>query len=160
MSDEQNSLSREIAEFTGILQQQGVHNALKYLNSRTPHRFTGLYRFEGVVLQNDALFDQFTPTPQRAEPVPMSATFCSLVGQRQQPLEIQEAATDTQVQGLIDTPVVSYCGVLIRDAAGQPFGTLCHYDMQRCQERTTDIPLLQAAAGLLYQYAQTPGETH
>ncbi|RSK44059.1 hypothetical protein [Hymenobacter rigui] len=157
MSNEQNSMLREIAEFTTILQQQGVHNALKYLNNRTPYRFTGLYRFDGSLLQNDALFDQFTPALQRAEPVPMSVTFCSLVGQRQQPLEIQDAATDTQMQGLIDTEVVSYCGVLIRDAAGQPFGTLCHYDMQRCQERTADMPLLQAAADLLYQHTQTKG---
>jgi hypothetical protein len=41
--------------------------------------------------------------------------------------------------------------VLIRDAEGKAFGTLCHYDMQRCQERTTDLPLLEEAAGLLYK---------
>ena len=38
-----------------------------------------------------------------------------------------------------------------RDSHGKAFGTLCHYDMNRCQERTTDLPLLEAAASLLYQ---------
>lgn len=145
-------MSQEITEFTTVLQQQGIHGALKHLNSRTPHRFTGIYRFDGTVLQNEALFDRYAPNPQQADPVPMSATFCSLVGQQQQPVEILEAATDAHVKGLIATPVVSYCGVLVRDATGQPFGTLCHYDMQRCQERTNDLPLLEAAAGLLYQH--------
>ncbi|QIX62837.1 GAF domain-containing protein [Hymenobacter sp. BT18] len=143
---------REIESFTSVLRQNGVHAALEFLNRRTPHRYTGIYRFDADVLRNEALFDRYQPTPQQAGPVPMAVTYCSLVGQRQQPLEIQDASTDADIQGLIDTPVVSYCGVLIRDAEGQPYGTLCHYDMQRCQERTTDLPLLEAAAAQLYRY--------
>jgi len=141
----------EIAEFTALVQQHGVHAALAYLNQRTPHRYTGLFRFEGEVLRNELLVDGNQPQVQQGADVPMAVTFCSLVGQQQAPLEILDAATDAQFRGLIETPVVSYCGVLIRDAQGQPYGTLCHYDMQRCQERTTDQPLLEAAAALLYR---------
>lgn len=146
------SMQREIGEFSGILQQQGVHAALKYLNSRTPHQYTGVFRFDGDMLRNEVLFDRYHPTVEKGGDTPMEATFCSLVGQQQAPLEIKDAQVDAHVKGLIVTPVVSYCGVLIRDAVSRPFGTLCHYDMQRCEERTSDLPLLQAAAGLLYQY--------
>lgn len=148
MSQEQ---TQEIAEFTTLVQQHGVRKALAYLNQRTPHRYTGLFRFEGEVLHNEVLVDGNQPLVQQGDDVPLAATFCSLVGRQQVPLEILDAATDTQFGGLIDTAVVSYCGVLVRDAQGQPYGTLCHYDMQRCQERTTDQPLLEAAAALLYQ---------
>ncbi len=144
-------MDSEITEFAALMQQHGVHAALAYLNRRTPHRYTGLFRFDGQVLRNEILVDGNQPLVRQGDDIPLAATFCSLVGRQQAPLEILDAATDTQFGGLIETSVVSYCGVLIRDAQGQPFGTLCHYDMQRCQERTTDQPLLTAAATLLYQ---------
>jgi hypothetical protein len=144
-------LSEEIFAFTALVRQHGVHAALAYLNQRTPHRYTGLFRFDGEVLRNEALIDGNQPLTRQGTDTPMAATFCSLVGRQQAPVEILDAETDAQFRGLIQTPVMSYCGVLIRDAQGQPYGTLCHYDMQRCQERTTDQPLLQAAAALFYQ---------
>lgn len=143
-------MQREIDEFTAVLTNQGVSAALAYLNNRTPHRYTGIFRFDGETLRNDALYDRFDSSVNRGDDVPMHVTYCSLVGKQQAPLEINDATTDERVRGVIDTPVVSYCGVLIRDAAGRPYGTLCHYDMQRCQERTSDLPLLEAAGQLLY----------
>lgn len=150
-------MQREIGEFEGILQQNGVHTALKYLNSRTPHQYTGIFRFDGGTLRNEVLFNRYNLEALQGDDIPIAATFCSLVGRQQAPLEIIDASTDERVKGVIDTPVMSYCGVLIRDAAGNPFGTLCHYDMQRCQERTSDLPLLMAAADLLYQYLRPAG---
>lgn len=144
-------MESEITEFAALVQQHGIHAALAYLNQRTPHRYTGLFRFDGEMLRNEVLVDGHQPLVHQGDDIPMAATFCSLVGRQQAPLEILDVATDAQFGGLIETPVVSYCGVLIRDAQGQPYGTLCHYDMQRCQERTTDQPLLEAAGALLYQ---------
>ncbi len=140
----------EISAFTELLHQQGVHAALDYLNSRTPHRYTGLFRFDGDTLRNEVLFDRNQPSVRQGADVPMAVTYCSLVGRQQAPLEILDATTNPLASG-VDTPVISYCGVLIRDAYGRAYGTLCHYDLQRCQERTTDLPLLEAAAQLLYQ---------
>jgi len=141
----------EIGVFTALLQQQGVHAALEYLNHRTPHRYTGLFRFEGDILRNEVLLDRNQPSVRQGEDVPMVVTYCALVGRQESPLNILDAAIDPQAQG-VDTPVISYCGVLIRDEQGRAYGTLCHYDMQRCQERTTDLPLLEAAAQLLYHH--------
>lgn len=150
-------LQPEIAEFVSLVQRQGVHAGLKYLNSRTPHQYTGIFRFDGTVLRNEVLFDRYHPEMQKGGDAPMEATYCALVGRQQAPLEITDAATDSRVKGKVDTPVVSYCGVLIRDAAGKPFGTLCHYDMQRCEERTSDLPLLEAAASMLYRELRPAG---
>jgi len=137
----------EIALFTQTLQQQGVHAALDYLNQRTPHRYTGIYRFDGAMLRNEVLFDRLQPSVRHGADAPLAATYCALVGRQEAPLQILDASVDPLAQD-IDTAVISYCGVLIRDAQGQAYGTLCHYDLQR----TTDLPLLEAAAQLLYQY--------
>jgi hypothetical protein len=49
-----------------------------------------------------------------------------------------------------NTPAVSYCGVVIPDRQGHPVGTLCHYDTKRCQQRSSDLPLMHAAARSFY----------
>jgi hypothetical protein len=150
-SDLEDQMLAEIGVFTSLLQQQGIHPALEYLNQRTPHRYTGLFRFGGEVLHNEALFDRYQPQVRQGEDVSIALTYCALVGQQEASLDILDAATDSRAQG-VETPVISYCGVLVRDAEGQAYGTLCHYDMQRCQQRTTDLPLLEAAAQLLHRH--------
>ena len=143
-------MQAEIAAFSALLAQHGVHEALGYLNGRTPHRYTGVYRFDGDMLRSEALFDRKMPDVRLGTDAPMAATYCSLVGRQEAPVQILDATLDPQALG-IETSVISYCGVLIRDGQGKAFGTLCHYDLQRCQERTTDKPLLEAAAQLLYR---------
>jgi hypothetical protein len=151
ITSREDQMLPEIGVFADLLQRQGVPAALEYLNHRTPHRYTGLFRFDGDMLRNEVLFDRNQPSVCQGEDVPMAVTYCALVGRQEAPVNILDAAIDPQAQG-VDTPVISYCGVLIRDDQGQAYGTLCHYDLQRCQQRTTDLPLLEAAARLLYYH--------
>ena len=153
---EEDAMRDEIAAFATLLQQQGVHAALGYLNHRTPHRYTSVFRFDGDMLRSEALFDRNKPDVRTGADAPLAATYCSLVGRTEAPVQILDTAVDPQALG-INTPVISYCGALIRDGQGKAFGTLCHYDLQRCQERTTDQPLLEAAAQLLYQRMHPDG---
>ena len=146
----EDTMQAEIGEFTALLHQQGVHAALGYLNHRTPHRYTGVYRFDGDMLRSEVLFDRHTPDVRQGADAPLATTYCSLVGRTEAPVQILDTAVDPQALG-VETPVISYCGALIRDRQGMAFGTLCHDDLQRCQERTTDQPLLNAAAQLLYE---------
>ncbi|TPE43446.1 hypothetical protein [Pontibacter mangrovi] len=142
---------KELQEFKEALGSAGIHGALRYLSHRTPHRFTGIYRYDGEMLRNVAIFDKYDPALKKGEDAPMKATYCSLL-QVRQALEIMDATEDERVKGLVVTPVTSYYGVLMRDAHGRPFGSLCHFDMKRCQERLNDFPLLEAAAKVLYDH--------
>ncbi|MBC6608688.1 hypothetical protein H8B13_17810 [Hymenobacter sp. BT188] len=143
----------DIEQFSSLLERHGIHTALQYLNSRTPHRYTGVFRFEGDQLRNEALYDRRDPINVVHGPdAPLEASYCILLTRQQSPLEITDASTDPRLSHLTNKPVLSYCGVLIRDNAGKPFGSLCHFDVERCQERTTDLPLMQAAADLLYNH--------
>jgi hypothetical protein len=140
----------DLAEFHVAL-GEGVHAALRYLNSRTPHRFSGLYRYDGEMLRNIALFDRSAPETQRGVDIPMADAYCANVGRDRVPLEFTDAKGDGRFTYLPGSPVVCYSGVLISSRDGEPYGTLCHYDIQRCETRTSDIPLLKAAASLIYE---------
>jgi len=129
----------------------GVHAALRSLNDRTPHRFTGVYRYDGDMLRNMALFDRFEPDIQRGIDIPMADAYCANVGRSGEPLEFADATCDARFAYLPGSPVVCYSGVLISSPQGVPYGTLCHYDIRRCETRNSDIPLLKAAAPLIYE---------
>lgn len=144
-------LEKELAQFKTVLETAGITGALQFLNRKTPHRYTGIYKYDGDTLRNIVLFDSYVQQAEKGDDAPMEATYCSLVREEQR-LEIANAETDSRVKGRIITPVVSYCGTLIRDAEGRPFGTLCHFDMKRCEEPVSHFPLLEKAGALLLEY--------
>ncbi len=149
--DNDPAVDSSVESFKNILIQSGLHDALRFLNHRTPHRYTGVYKFDGDTLRNLTLYDSYDPKLIKGEDAPMAVTYCSLV-RTQGKLEINDAENDIRVKNIIITPVASYCGVLIRDAEGKPFGTLCHFDMKRCQEQVLDFPMLEEAAKYLFKY--------
>jgi len=144
-----NDFEPDLKEFENLLANSGAHTALGFLNRRTPHRFSGIYKFDEKILRNIMLYDSYYPAVFKGEDAPMVATYCSLV-KTQQKLEIHDAPNDKRVNGKIITPVISYCGVLIKDDEGNPFGTLCHFDMKRCQERISDFSLMEEAGKLFF----------
>ena len=141
---------REVVAFAQVLRAQGVHAALGYLNHRTTHRYTGVFRFDGQHSRNEVLFDRYDATVRQGRDVPLVEAFCSLVGRDQTPLQILDASLDSRCKE-VNTLVVSYCGLLMYDAQGRVYGTLCHYDLELCQTLALKLPLLEAAASLLYQ---------
>jgi hypothetical protein len=148
MSATRDSLQDLSLAFEDVLLRTGLHGALRFLNGRTPHRFTGVYRYDGALLRNVSLFDQFNPEQARGEDAPMENTFCSLVPGFNGALTFAEAAKDARVSH-VKTPVVSYCGVQLRDDGGVALGTLCHFDMKPCESRTSDLQFLELLAPLL-----------
>ncbi|UOQ76560.1 hypothetical protein MUN84_18800 [Hymenobacter sp. 5516J-16] len=86
----------------------------------------------------------------QGDDVPLAEAFCSLVGRQQAPVHILDAALDPRSEQ-VNTLVVSYCGVPVYDAQGRLYGSLCHYDLDLCQEWAVNVPLLEAAAPLFYQ---------
>jgi PAS domain S-box-containing protein len=132
-----------------ILGSRGVHEALRFLNSRTPHRFTALYRFDPPMLRNIAMFDTYAPEVKTGDDSPLAETYCSIVGQFGTSFTTDDARQDDRLRAhpARDT-VVSYCGVLLRDGEGRPFGTLCHFDLVPCEVPMREMPLMEAAAAL------------
>ncbi|WP_354353170.1 hypothetical protein [Pontibacter aydingkolensis] len=93
-------MKKELENFKVILESSGVHSALKFLNNRTPHRYTGIYKYDGATLRNIVLYDSYDQELQKGEDTPISATYCSLV-LKEQKLEITDASEDNSVKGKI-----------------------------------------------------------
>jgi len=145
-------------KFEKILEKQGIHDALRFLNSRTSHRFTALYRFDSPTLRNIALIDSYTADVKKGDDAPMADTYCSIVGQLERSFTTEDAREDDRLcaHPAHDT-VISYCGVLLRDAAGVPFGTLCHFDNVPSEVPVREMPLMEAAAPLLMRAIAATG---
>ena len=133
-----------------ILISQNLREALRFLNSRTPHRFTAMYRFEPPTLKNLMLFDSYAPDVTKGDDAPMVETYCAIVGQTARSFTTEDARRDDRVRSHpARNTVISYCGVLLRDAEGKPFGTLCHFDLVPSDVPVHEMPLMEAAAPLL-----------
>ncbi len=137
-------------KFERLLEAQGVHAALRFLNSRTPHRFTAIYRFDPPMLRNVHLVDSYAPDERVGSDSPLAETYCSIVGDTQQTFTTDDAPHDERLVGHpAQGTVRSYCGVLLTDASGAPYGTLCHFDLVPCDVPVSEMPLMEAAAAAL-----------
>ena len=147
-----------LLKFARILERQGVHEALRFLNSRASHRFTGLYRFEAETLRNIALLDAEVPAVTKGDDVPREATYCSIVGVFERPFTTEDAKRDSRLrEHPARDSVRSYCGVLLRSPGGQPYGTLCHFDLVPRDVPVEELPLMEAAAPLLMHALDATG---
>ena len=132
------------------LHSGGVGDLLGYLNAHTHHRFTGLYRFDGTVLRNIALFDREQQQSLRGADSPLCETYCSIVGETQASVAIIDASSDPRAANNPERKaVLSYCGALVRDTDGTPIGTLCSFDPKPQPVMDHEIALLEATARML-----------
>jgi len=140
------------AQFASLMAAKGLHSALQYLNSRTRHRFTGVYRITPPTLQNLCLFDRENPTVRVGSETPLSATYCSITGADRQPFAVQNSLDN---EALVSHParanVISYCGVPLLSADGTSWGTLCHFDLRPRIVPVGEIPLMEMLAPLVLQ---------
>jgi CheY-like chemotaxis protein len=144
-------------KFEKVLESRGIHEALHFLNSRTPHRFTGVYRFEPPMLRNVHLVDSHTSQLVVGEDAPMAETYCSIVGDTERPFTTEDSRRDDRLRTHpARESVISYCGVLLRDERGRPFGTLCHFDQMPCAIPVAELPLMEAAAPCLVEEPRQP----
>lgn len=137
-------------KFEKILQTQGVQEALQFLNSRTSHRFTAIYRFEAATLRNLFMVDSYNPEVKLSVDAPLAQTYGAIVRDTRSTFATEDARNDDRIRTHPGRrEVVSYCGVLLRDTAGGAFGALCHFDVVPSDVPASEIPLMEAAAPLL-----------
>jgi GAF domain-containing protein len=158
MDDRQDALDALVSRFATLLEHEGLHAALGFLNARTRHRFTGVYRFDPPMLRNLAMYDRENPKLKLGGDTPMRETYCSLVGARAAPFTTGDARRDVR---LIEHParqsVLTYCGVPLLADDGLCFGSLCHFDVRPRVASVEDIPLLERAASQVMRVVARAG---
>ncbi|HYH43220.1 MAG TPA: GAF domain-containing protein [Burkholderiales bacterium] len=126
--------------------------ALIFLNGLTEHRFTALYRFDKETLQNLYFFDRENPQQESTEDIPVMASYCAFVRDRNSLFSTPDSLQDERVRDHPKRQVVqSYCGVPLRDESGDMFGTICHFDFRPRPISDENVELMEAVAPLLKQ---------
>ncbi len=144
-----------ITKLLRVLAEQGIIAALRILNARTPHRYTGVYKYTPEVLRSMYLVDAFDPSVVKGGDVQNEDAYCVLL--RNEPKLAFGQVEDAACPIKLASPVVSYCGVLLVRADGEPFGSLCHYDLARCQEPASQMPYLELMAPYIVSTLQAEG---
>ncbi|APW38701.1 hypothetical protein RD110_17065 [Rhodoferax koreense] len=131
------------------LRTGGIENGLRELNLGVPHRYSGIFRLDGDLLQNTHMVDkQGLPRPDGLETVVLSDSFCQIV-LRDGFLLADHSGRDPRLAASpYQNIVVAYHGVPILDNAGELSGTLCHFDMVEQSISDAEFACLQEAARL------------
>ena len=136
-----------IGKLKNYVEEEGIRPALKYLNSLTGHRFTGLYLFDDPTIKNRHIIDAEDPDVETLPDVPVKATYCSFTRSKGESLSIANSQEDDRVK---DHPardeVLAYCGVPLQDERGNIFGTVCHFDYEPVDISDMNVQLLESIA--------------
>jgi GAF domain-containing protein len=142
-----------------MLAAEGVHAALRLLNARAPHRFTGVYRLEPPILRNVRLFDSENPALEVGASAPLHETYCSITGHTTAPFNTADAGADARLrEHPARQSTLSYCGVPLRDEEGRAVGTLCHFDVVPRPVPESEIPVLEAVAPSILSALRASGD--
>lgn len=145
-----------VAKIRHVLEEHGVLSALRILNGRAPHRYTGIYKYTPDILKNLYLVDAFDQEVTKGSDVSLEDAYCVILSYER---KVAFGRTeDAPCPVKLASPVVSYCGVLLMRSNGEPFGSLCHYDVARCQEPSTQMPYLEAIAPHIVAKLEAEGQ--
>lgn len=147
--------SRQAIEHTRTLLAAGaVRDAVIVLNRQTDHRFTALYRFEGDVLHNVILYDREDPAQTTTPDIPVMASYCVFVRDREETFGVADSRADDRVAGHPKRQQIrSYCGVPLLDDTGRMFGSICHFDFEPRAISDEAIETMEALAPALQRGA-------
>ena len=135
----------DLGEFDAVLQSTGVLGALAYLNSRTPHRFTGIFRYDGEQLVNLFIYDRENSKAELWAPFPKDNSYCGVVHDTEASFVVANSKTDARVNNHpASARIASYCGVPLQNSDGSLFGSLCHFDFKPQAFADLDLPFLIA----------------
>ena len=145
-----------VAGLQAALEREGVRGALRYLNQRTRHRYTGIYRFDPPMLRSIVLYDRENPALEVGSDTHIEQSYCSLVRNEERLVTIADADDDPRVAAHpARARYQAYCGTPVRDREGRCVGSLCHFDARPRLVPDSELPLLEHAAALLTPYCAT-----
>ncbi|MES2976984.1 MAG: GAF domain-containing protein [Pseudomonadota bacterium] len=137
-----------------VLEVDGPHQALRFLNSMTANRCSGLYRFDGGMLTNLQLVDSEDPAVTSAAAVPVDESYCVFVRASGRPFVVDDSLADPRVASHRKRQAIrSYCGVPLSDDEGNTRGTICHFDPEPNRTDSLDLVYLDTFAHMV----QRPG---
>jgi GAF domain-containing protein len=117
--------------------------------SRTPYRYTGIYRFDGEMMRAICLHDRKGEDSASLDAVPLGDSFCQFA-MTQGGFETRDSGTDPRLEGHAYRGVLnSYYGLPLSISPGTIYGTLCHFDFDPQQISDNEIEFLESVRPIL-----------
>ena len=143
------------AQFKTLLRNKGIFEALKFLNSRSSHRFSALYIFDGASLKNVCLVDKENDSVRQMETISVTDSYCFFVRDSGQKFITPDSLSDSRVQGHPKQEAIqSYCGMPIV-GGDMMLGTLCHFDFSPLDYSEAEVDLLEQITPELARWLQS-----
>ena len=142
-----------LADLETLLVSAGLHQGLKFLNERVPHRFTAVYRLDGMMLRVVDMVDkEGGMDASTLQDVPLSDSFCQFT-MKEGRFVTTGSGQDERLKGHPYQGVVeSYVGLPLTRGAGELFGTFCHYDFSGQPVSEDEYAFLSRVARLLPRF--------
>lgn len=142
------------AYFKTLLQEKGVYEALRFVNSKSSHRFTALYVFDGSTLKNICVVDKEDASMRQMDSIEVVNSYCLYVFNSGQRFIVPDSLSDDRVKGHPKQAVIqSYCGMpLMNDSA--MVGTLCHFDFTPISYTDDEVTLLESISPILVKWLE------
>jgi GAF domain-containing protein len=139
-----------VASCHALLRDARLPEALAFLNSLTPFRFTAIYRFDGMSVENIHLFDRQAGFGSDGSVSPVSSTYCVWIQETMSVVQMKDSRSDPRASLHPKRDIVrSYCGGPIFDATGNLIGTVCHFDYEPRETPSDVLALLEAVGPML-----------
>lgn len=141
--------SLDAAIVAQLLEREGLHAALRHLNARTRHRYTGVYFFDPPMLRGHCLVDRENPWVRAGGDAAMAESYCSIVADDEMPFRADDTLREPRLDGHpARERVQAYCGIPLEDERGC-FGSLCHWDHRPRVLAAGEMTLLREVAPLV-----------
>jgi hypothetical protein len=119
------------ANFARILKELGMHRALGFLNLRTWHRYTGVYRFHHGQLRCVSLFDRENLGVKGAPDEQLTSTLASIVARFSTSFATPDSLDDPRLGDHgARSHVRAFHAVPLTNVAERCFGALVHWDTE------------------------------
>jgi GAF domain-containing protein len=144
------------AQFKHLLSGRGLLEAVRFLNSRSVHRFTALYAFEDRMLRNVCLVDKEDDSVRQMDTIEITQSYCLFVLNSGQKFIVPDSREDQRVEGHPKRESIqSYCGMpLVDSSTSEMIGTLCHFDFLPTPYSDDEVLLLERVAPTLVRWLQ------
>ncbi|MDW5444882.1 hypothetical protein [Polaromonas sp. SM01] len=142
-----------LADLETVLTTAGLHQGLTFLNQRVSHRFTAIYRLDGLMMRVVDMVDkEGGMDASTLEAVPLGDSFCQFA-MKEGRFVTTQSSQDTRLnvhpyQGVVE----SYVGLPLTRGAGELFGTFCHYDFTGRPISDEEYVFLTQVASLLPKF--------
>ncbi|HET6764304.1 MAG TPA: GAF domain-containing protein [Longimicrobiaceae bacterium] len=142
--------------FRALIENDGLTEAIRFLNRSCRHRFTAVFRFDGGTLRNVCLVDRDDPGADSFPDQAVIDSYCVFVRDSRTTFTTENAPADERVAGHPKQHTVrSYCGIPLMGEDGSLVGTICHFDYDAVTFTEADANLLDYAAPLIVRAVAT-----